>query len=127
MLPRSFTRPGTAVPRRDGVKEPLGSDAGKAESPVMRHALPLAVLAFVVSPALAAAPDRVLVANEDGSVTLTETIDSAPPVLLLEPAPRPGRNAARVRARAEAETELDRAFQEAVAQARETARVPRPH
>jgi hypothetical protein len=74
-----------------------------------------------------AAADPLLIANADGSVTLTAPIDSAPPTLRLERAPRPARNAAHRRARAEAEAELDRSFQEATAQAREAARVPQPH
>ena len=84
----------------------------------------LASLALVAAPA-AAAP--LLVANPDGSVTLTAAIDSRPPTALLEQAPRHARNAGHARARAEAEAELDRAFQEATAQARESERVPRPH
>ncbi|MEA3004394.1 MAG: hypothetical protein QOH81_3182 [Sphingomonadales bacterium] len=91
----------------------------------MRNILPLFCLAFLASPA--AAQEAALIANADGSVTLTETIDSDAPSLLLPPAPRPARNAAHARARAEARAELDRAFQEATAQAREAARVPRPH
>jgi hypothetical protein len=47
--------------------------------------------------------------------------------LLLERAPRRARTAGHARARAEADAELDRAFQEATAQAREAERVPRPH
>ena len=90
----------------------------------MRKTILLAGLALLSAPAAA---DPVLVANADGSVTLTEAIDSAPPALLLPRAPRPARNAARSRARAEAEAELDRAFQEATAEAREAARVPHPH
>jgi hypothetical protein len=94
----------------------------------MRNILPLACLAFLASPAIAlAAPGTALVGNADGSVTLTETIDSDAPSLLLQRAARPARNAAHARARAEARNELDRAFQEATAQTREAARVPRPH
>jgi hypothetical protein len=91
----------------------------------MRITVALAALAFLAAPATGQEP--LLVANADGSVTLTETIESAPPALALEPAPRPIRNAGRARARAEAQAETDRAFQEATAQAREAARVPRPH
>jgi hypothetical protein len=87
----------------------------------MRTLILLAVL--IASPAAA---DPLLVGNADGSVTLTAPIDSSPPPLLLERAPRPSRNAAHVRARAEREAELDRAFQEATAQAREAVRVPAP-
>jgi hypothetical protein len=83
-----------------------------------------ATLALIAAPAAA---DPLLVGNADGSVTLTAPIDSAPPAVLLEQAPRRARNAGHVRARAEAEAELDRAFQEATAQAREAQRVPRPH
>jgi len=84
----------------------------------------LASLALLAAPAAA---DPALVTNADSSVTLTETIDSAPPSLLLQRAPRPARNAGHRGARAEAEAQLDRAFQEATAQAREAARVPQPH
>jgi hypothetical protein len=91
----------------------------------MRTTLAFASFALLAAPA--AAQEPILIANADGSVTLTETIESAPPALVLERAPRPARNAARARARAEAQAELDRAFQEATAQAREAARVPRPH
>jgi hypothetical protein len=91
----------------------------------MHRFLPLACLALLASPAAAAGP--ALVGNADGSVTLTEAIDSDAPSLLLPPAARPVRNAARARARFEAQADLDRAFQEATAQAREAARAPRPH
>jgi hypothetical protein len=84
----------------------------------------LASLALLAAPAAA---DPMLIGNPDGSFTLTAPIDSAPPSLLLERAPRRARNAGHVRARAEAEAEIDRAFQEAIAQAREAERVPRPH
>jgi hypothetical protein len=84
----------------------------------------LASLALLSAPAAA---DPVLVGNADGSVTLTGAIDSAPPPLLVDRAPRRMRNAGHSRARAEAEAELDRSFEEATAQAREAARVLRPH
>ena len=90
----------------------------------MRTIILLATFACLASPAAA---DPVLVANSDGSVTLTGPIESAPAPLLLERAPRPSRNAAHARTRFEAEAELDRAFKEATAQAREAARTPRPH
>ncbi|HEX4736191.1 MAG TPA: hypothetical protein VH331_01380 [Allosphingosinicella sp.] len=90
----------------------------------MRTTILLAALAFVASPAAA---DPVLVANGDGSVTLTVPIESTQPPLLLERLPRRSRNAAHARARAEAEAELNRAFQEATAQARDAARMPHPH
>ncbi|MDB5691627.1 MAG: hypothetical protein JWO81_690 [Alphaproteobacteria bacterium] len=93
----------------------------------MRYSLPLVLLALLASPAVAAAsPEAALVGNADGSVTLTGTIDSDAPNLVLQRAARPARNAAHARARSEAQAELDRAFQEATAQAREAARVPRP-
>ena len=84
----------------------------------------LASLALLSAPAAA---DPLLVANPDGSVTLTAPIESAPPVLALEHMPRPALKAGHARARAAAEAEVDRAFQEAMAQAREAARVPAPH
>ena len=90
----------------------------------MRTILFLVSLALVAAPAVA---QSTLVANADGSVTLTAPIDSDAPSLILPPAPRPVRNAAHAQARAEAQAELDRSFQEATAQAREAARVPRPH
>jgi hypothetical protein len=90
----------------------------------MRKTILLASLALLSAPAAA---DPVLIGNADGSVTLTAPIDSAPPSLLLQRAPRAMRQAAHRRARAEAEAELDRSFEEATAQAREAARVPRPH
>ena len=90
----------------------------------MRTTILLAALALIAAPAAA---DPVLVANGDGSVTLTVPIDSAPPPLLLERTPRPSRNAAHARMRAEAEADLDRAFKEATAQARDAARMPHPH
>lgn len=89
----------------------------------MRKALLLSTLAFLAAPAAA---DPVLAPNANGSVTLTEPIGSAPPALLLERAARPSRNAGHTHLRAEAQAELDRSFQEATAQAREAARVPRP-
>jgi hypothetical protein len=90
----------------------------------MPRTILLASLSLLAAPAAA---DPVLIGNADGSVTLTGPIDSAPPAVLIERTPRPMRNAARSRARAEAEAELDRSFEEAIAQAREAARVPRPH
>ena len=90
----------------------------------MRTTNLLAALAFIAAPAAA---DPALVANGDGSVTLTAPIDSAPPPLLQERLPRPSRNAAHARARAEADAELDRSFKEAIAQARDAARIPHPH
>ena len=84
----------------------------------------LATLALLQAPA---ATDPALIANGDGSVTLTAPIESAPPALLLDHMPRPALKAGHVRVRAEAEAEVDRAFQEAMAQAREAARVPAPH
>jgi hypothetical protein len=89
----------------------------------MRTILFLASLALLAGPAAA---DPALVANADGSVTLTAPIDSDAPALLLTGTPRPVRNAGHARMRAEAQAELDRSFQEATAQARETARTPRP-
>jgi hypothetical protein len=89
----------------------------------MRGTILVLSFAFFASPAAA---DPALIANDDGSVTLTGPIDSAPPPLLLERAPRPNRNAAHARVRAEARAELDRAFKEATAQARDAARVPPP-
>jgi hypothetical protein len=89
----------------------------------MRKILLLSTLAFLSAPAAA---DPILAANADGSVTLTEPIVSAPPALLPARTPRPSRNAGHARIRAEAQAELDRSFQEATAQAREAARVPRP-
>jgi hypothetical protein len=91
----------------------------------MKTILAFAALAFLAAPA--AAQEPLLVGNADGSVTLTAAIESVPPSLLLDPAPRPARNAARARTRAEAQAEVDRTFQEATAQAREAARVPRLH
>lgn len=90
----------------------------------MRTSVLLTAFALIAAPAAA---DPVLVGNADGSVTLTVPIDSAPPPLLQERLPRRSRNAAHARARAEAEAELDRAFQEATAQARDAARMPPPH
>lgn len=90
----------------------------------MRGSILFVSLGLVASPATA---DPALVANGDGSVTLTVPIDSTPPPVLLEQAPRLSRNAARVRSRAEAEAEIDRAFKEATAEARDAARTPRPH
>ena len=84
----------------------------------------LASLALLAAPAAA---DPALVTNADGSVTLTETIDSAPPALLLPRAPRPARNAGHAQVRMEAQANRERAFQEATAQAREAARMPQPH
>jgi len=90
----------------------------------MRTTILLATFVFVAAPAAA---DPVLVANGGGSITLTVPIDSAAPPLLLERLPRRSRNAAHARARAEAEAELNRAFDEATAQARDAARMPHPH
>lgn len=90
----------------------------------MRTTIFLASLALIAAPAAA---DPALVANADGSVTLTAPIDSGAPALIVPPAPRPVRNAGHAQARAEAQAELDRSFQEATAQARDAARVPRPH
>jgi hypothetical protein len=111
------------VPRRDDGKAGLGSGGGEGSKALMHKIILLATLAVLASPAAA---DPLLVANADGSVTLTGPIDSSPPSLLLARAPRPARNAGHARTRSEAQAELDRSFQEATAQAREAARVPRP-
>jgi hypothetical protein len=89
----------------------------------MHKIILLSTLALLASPAAA---DPLLVGNADGSVTLTGPIDSTPPSLLLARAPRAARNAVHVRTRSEAQAEFDRSFQEATAEAREAARVPRP-
>ena len=90
----------------------------------MRTFIFLASLGLITAPAAA---DPALIANADGSVTLTGPIDSDAPSLILPPAARPVRNAGPARIRAEAQAELDRSGPEATAQAREAARVPRPH
>jgi hypothetical protein len=90
----------------------------------MSKTILLASFALLAAPAAA---DPILIGNADGSVTLTRAIDSLPPPLLMEQAPRQSRNAGHARARAESEAELERAFQEATAQAREAGRVPPPH
>jgi hypothetical protein len=90
--------------------------------------LPVAALALAACPAAAWGPEApLLIANRDGSVTITRAIESDPPRLL--PLARGGRfagNAGRARARAPADAAEERAFQEAVDQAREAARLPRP-
>jgi hypothetical protein len=87
------------------------------------HLYAFAALALP-APALAAPEAPALIANGDGTVTLTAAIDSDPPV--LPRAARPTRTAGHARARAEAERDFDRAFQEATDQAREAARLPPP-
>jgi hypothetical protein len=117
-----FTAAGASVPGRDGAKAGLAASRGRRQSIPMRTIFFLASLALLGSPAAA---EPLLVANTDGSVTLTAPIDSDAPNLLPR-APRPVRNAGHARMRAEAQAEFDRSFQEAIAQAREAARVPQP-